>query len=288
MSTDKRPLDILIVTYNSEKFIQHLISDLSESKVVNKILIYDNNSNDRTRSIIEKHKTSKVITFFGDKNIGFAKAMNILVKNSKTEYQILVNPDIKLKNHAIEILLKCAIRQKSDIAGGAMIGEDGSIQRSFTRIPTPMTILFEFTNLKKIFPNNRWHKNFLYKDISYPKHSIEVGSVSGGYMLIKKSSFELLHGFDENFFMYLEDVDICKRAHQNNMKVIYCPNSRVFHSGGGSSNNKHRIHYSAWDKARMWYIKKNHKTPKTLSQILTLAIKGDILITRMRREKHVD
>jgi GT2 family glycosyltransferase len=288
MSTDKRALDILIVTYNSEKFIRHLITDLSESKVVNKVLIYDNSSDDRTRQIIEKHKTNKVITYFGKQNIGFGKAMNILVRNSKTEYQILINPDIKLKNNAIEKILKCAVRQKSDIAGGAMVGEDGSIQRSFTRIPTSMTILFEFTNLKKIFPNNYWHKKFLYKDIGYPKQSLEVGSVSGGYMLIKKSSFETLGGFDENFFMYLEDVDICKRAHQNHMKVIYCPNSRVFHSGGGSSRNKHRINYDAWDEARMWYIKKNHKTPILLSRILALAIKGDILITRMRREKHVD
>ena len=288
MSTNKRPLDVLITTYNSERFIRHLITDLSKSKTVNKILIYDNNSNDQTRWIIEKHKTNKVITYFGKKNIGFGKAMNILVRNSKTEYQVLVNPDIKLKNSAIEKLLKCAIRQKSDIAGGAMVGEDGAIQRSFTRIPTFMTILFEFTNLKKIFPNSYWHKKFLYKDINYPKHSLEVGSVSGGYMLFKKSSFKSLGGFDENFFMYLEDVDICKRAHQNNMKVTYCPNSRVFHLGGGSSKNKHRIHYNAWDEARMWYIKKNHKTPKLLSQILTFAVKGDILITQMRREKYVD
>jgi len=288
MSTSMRPLDILIVTYNSEKFIRHLIADLSKSKVVNKILIYDNNSDDQTRLIIEKHKTNKVVTIFGKKNIGFGQAMNILVKNSKTEYQILINPDTKLKNKAIEKIHKCAVKQKSDITGGAMIGEDGSVQRSFTRIPTSMTILFEFTNLKKIFPNNYWHKKFLYKDVSYPKHSLEVGSVSGGYMLIKKSSFELLGGFDENFFMYLEDIDICKRAHQNNMKVIYCPNSRIFHSGGESSKNKHRIHYDAWDEARLWYIKKNHKTPRLLSQILTLAIKGDILITRMRREKYVD
>ena len=151
MSTDKRPLDILIVTYNSEKFIRHLITDLSESKVVNKVLIYDNSSDDRTRQIIEKHKTNKVVTYFGKQNIGFGKAMNILVRNSKTEYQILINPDIKLKNNAIEKILKCAVRQKSDIAGGAMVGEDGSIQRSFTRIPTPMTISVRVYNLKKIF-----------------------------------------------------------------------------------------------------------------------------------------
>jgi len=281
MSTKK--IDALIVTYNSEKYIGSLLRQLVKTGTIKEIYMLDNGSHDSTVEKAMTVKSKKINVILGKKNIGFGNAMNVLFHKSKSEYKLLLNPDTKLRKNSLKKLLKCAMVNKADIAGGPMVSMLGSQQISHTRIPNTMTVLFEFTNLKKLFPNNPWSKSFQYHDVQKDNTVREVGTISGGYMLISDNVIKKLGGFDKHYFMYLEDIDLCNQAHKHGYKVLFCPHTQIIHIGGASSSNKHKIHYKAWDRARIYYVRKNFTTP--ISIILEAAIRIDIAITKHKRDE---
>lgn len=137
-------------------------------------------------------------------------------------------------------------------------------------------MLFEFSNLGKVFKVN----SKFYVNQENVFSDLEVGGVGGGYMLIDRSSFIKLRGFDEKFFMYLEDVDICMRARASNLRVVYCPHSIISHVGGASSNNKHRILHSAWYNSREYYASKYFYFPISIILIAMYKIERLLLIIR--------
>lgn len=145
------------------------------------------------------------------------------------------------------------------IIGGKAIDYSGRIHNTVVRIPDLFTGLFEFSNLGKIFGVHRSHDKFYYKDTDVINLTSDstVGAVSGAYLLVKKRVFNNLEGFDENIFMYLEDVDLCKRANDLGYKVMFCPHSKISHVSGASSTNKYRINHQAWFESRKYYYKKH-------------------------------
>lgn len=278
-------LDCLVVTYNSEKYVKQLLKKLNSYKVVNKIYVLDNFSVDNTVKLLSENKYKKVSVICSQKNIGFGSGINRLAKLSHAEYILMINPDTFPTAKAIESVLMTALKYNADITGGILYSESGQVQTSYTRVPNAFTVAFEFTNLKKIFPNNRWHREFTYQDWHADTDEIEVGTVSGGFMLVKKLSFSKIGGFDSKYFMYLEDVDLCKSAHDLKMKVMCNLRSKVTHVGGASSKNKHRINYLSWDGARLHYIKKNFNC--YLATVLLFLVHLDILFTKHKRDLHV-
>jgi len=257
MSSNK--ISIIIVTYNSEGQIKNCLDSIFLSKARKRkieIIIVDNNSKDKTRKIIKTYFNKKINIICNGNNSGFAKAINQGIKRSKYEQILLLNPDTRLYENSLDILIKQKKQFKADICGGKMIKTDGSIHGSFVKKPNILTALFDFTNLRKIFPKNKWHREFYYLNLGKIAKPLEVDAISGGYMLIKKRVNNLLGGFDENFFLYLEDVDYCLRAKKNGLRIFYFPESVIWHEGGGSSKNKSKIDYQAWLRSRSYFWKK--------------------------------
>ncbi len=273
-------IDVVIVTFNSGKFIRELIGSLSKIVGQDSIFIWDNKSSDQTVEIINNN-FHKVHLYQSNENVGFAKAINNLVRKTNKEYVLIINPDTRPDLKAIEILLRCIKENNADIVGGKMVRKNGELHKSYVRIPNALTIVFDFTNLGKLFKNNRWHRRFYYLDTKIINTSV-VDAVSGGYMLIRKKSFTELNGFDEKFFMYLEDIDLCRRANGVGMKILYCPDSKIIHIGGGSSPNIHKINYSAWDESRLYYVHKNFNGVARL--FLTLLVDIDIAVSSIKRQ----
>jgi len=260
----KLPLTIIIVSFNSEKYIDKCIRSIFNSKYDAKnlqIIIVDNNSTDSTiskiNSLIQKHKNINLIQ--NKKNIGFAKAINIGIKESfKTEFIMLLNPDIQLNKSTIINLINCAKAGDAGIAGGSTYGTGHRETGSYFRFPNLRVGLYDFTNLRKLYKSDRWHNYFYYKDLTYDKLScFFVDVVTGGFMLIRRETIIKIGYLDERFFMYLEDVDYCLRAKKAGIKILHCDNSKIIHSGGASSNNKDRIRHSAWLWSRKLYFLKN-------------------------------
>jgi GT2 family glycosyltransferase len=253
-------LSVIIVTYNSSKYIKKCLNSIfkSDDTLKKEIIIVDNNSQDNTVKILNSFR-KKIKLIKESNNVGFSKAINSGIATSKYPYILLINPDTILSDSSISKLIKEKEKHGVEICGGKMIKNDGSIHGTYVRKPNLLIGVFDFSNLRKIFPNNKWHKYFYYQDMGNIMESFRVDAVSGGFMLIEKKIIKSIGPFDEHFFMYLEDIDFCIRAKEHGYSIMYCPSSIIWHEGGGSSNNTDKINYSAWINSRSYYFKKHIK-----------------------------
>lgn len=255
----KNKITVVIVTYNSSKYVNNLIKSLNLIKnYISKIIIIDNNSKDTNKiklnfySVLIKQKI----------NLGFAKAANIGVKKSRSNLILLINPDCVLENKSIlKTIIQIQNNPKIGIIGGK-IRDFNSHKQLFTANSkaTFLTALFEFTNLKKLFPNNKFSNNFWIEKKYFKKQTIDVNSLCGAYMIIRKYIKQKVNLFDEQYFLYLEDMDIGDKVNSLGYKVVFDPNSEISHIGGASSNSKYKIVLPYWYSSRKKYFKKHLKT----------------------------
>lgn len=255
-------ISVVTVTYNSSDKIQKFLDSLIANKAsIKEVFIIENSSPDRiqTQKMCAKYTHQLNLQYFNHSNEGFGKSCNYGASLSKSQYILFINPDTEVQKDSIETLVNHGIDNKADIIGGKAQTYDGRTHGSVVRIPNLFIGFFEFSNLGKILNVNRAHKQFYYEDknILESKNDQSVDAVSGGYMLVKRTSLRKLGGFDENIFMYLEDVDLGKRAKEMNMKVVFCPHSIIWHVGGASSKNRYRIKHQAWFDSRKYYFRKH-------------------------------
>lgn len=257
-------ISIIIVTFNSEKYIWRCIDSIEQQKIPNfmvQIHVIDNNSKDSTIHLVQsfqnKYKNIKITK--NRKNIGFAKAVNIGIKKAQdSSFYLLINPDTVSGNTSLEELIKCANTKKAGIVGGSTYNTRGKENGSYFRLPNIQVGIFDFTNFRKLSHNDFWHKYFYYKDLKTTKKTcFPVDVVTGGFMLISRDTVNNIGYFDEKYFMYLEDVDYCFRAKKSGIRIFHSNKSKIIHLGGRSSTNKYRINHTAWLTSRKYYFKKN-------------------------------
>jgi hypothetical protein len=183
------------------------------------------------------------------KNVGFGAANNIGTKAAKGEILCFLNPDTEIiTENILEITNKFNENKNIGIIGPRMVEEDGRTQEWIAG--KEVTVL-------SIFLNNLGYKRD--KQIWESKSPIECAWVSGAAMFIRKEIFEKIGGFDENFFMYFEDIDLCKRARLVGYKVIYFPEFVINHFGGKSfelDKKKQKKYYrkSQWRYFRKYFL----------------------------------
>lgn len=254
-------ISIIVVTYNSSKTIDVCISKLINQDINGykaKIIVIDNDSTDDT--ILKLRKFGKKIKIIKNKqNLGFSKAVNIGIKSCDSDFYILVNPDAFLEEKSIISLVNCSNNHQQSICGGKTLSLNNETQGDHFRRPTLLIGLFDFTNLRKVTRNEKWHDYFYYIDTKVPDRDIDVDCVTGGFMLIPKSVIKRIGLMDEGYFMYLEDVDYCCRAKDNGVRVVYCPSAIAKHIGGASSNNKEKSNIKAWLNSRSRFFANNFK-----------------------------
>lgn len=256
MSISKK-VSLVIVTYNSEKTIYKLLTSLKLiHNHLKEIIIIDNNSKKFNSKKIKKI-SKKIHIIQNDKNLGFAKAVNQGIKISKSNFVLLLNPDTYIENKSIlKTIAKIQKDNNIGAIGGFILNEKGKRQFTANNKPTFMTALFEFTLLKRIFPNNHYSKNFWIENHKI-KSTTKVSSLCGAYMIIKKRIKRDLNLFDERFFLYLEDIDFGISINNKGYLVILDPESYVKHIGGASSNNKYKTDLKSWYQSRKLFFKKH-------------------------------
>lgn len=260
----KKPsVSIIIVSFNVKKYILNCLKSIKKNypKFKTELIIIDNNSLDGTFLFLERYKLLKLKLIKNKKNIGFSKAINFCIKKSSGDIIILLNPDTIILNDSLNKIIEFSLNEKNKnigIFGGKTYKSIGKqIHRTYFNKINFLTALFEFTNLKKIFPNNTFHKKFYYINKNKNK-GMQVLGVSGGFMLIKRYVFEKIGYFDEKFFLYLEDIDFCLRARKKGIKSFYYPAAQIRHEFGASSKNKKgKINIKSWRDSRKYFFSKH-------------------------------
>ena len=260
-------IEALVINYNTGQMVLSCIKSLVEFGLP--YLIIDNNSQDGSFEKIKKtFPKSRIIR--NNSNIGFARAVNQGVKNITSSYILLINPDAVLKKGVDAIVEFLDNNPKAAVIGGLVLNPDRTRQPSCRGIPTLLNFPFGRTStLTRIFPQNPLSASMILSDIDYLKPG-KAPAVAGTFMFLRKSSFEAVGGMDENFFLYVEDVDLCKRMWDNGYEVWFHPGSECIHHFGESYRDsfiKSRIHHL---RSMVYFLQKHYQPGPLISNLLNL------------------
>ncbi|EMR11901.1 glycosyl transferase family protein [Methylophaga lonarensis MPL] len=243
--TDNK-LAIVIVNWNAG----HQLADCVHSilahgdDLVSKIIVVDNGSVDG--SLEKIHGLPGVVVIRTGKNLGFAAACNIGATEADSTYLLFLNPDTRLQERSLSVPLAFMDRAENagvGICGIQLVDEQGEVSRSCARFPTLGRLSAPAIGLDKLPGLDGIGMHMLEWD---HQHSRQVDHVIGAFYLIRKAVFEACEGFDERFFVYLEDLDLSFRAKQAGWDSWYLTEARAFHAGGGTSRQvkAKRLFYS--------------------------------------------
>ncbi len=227
---------VVIVNWNTGNLLRRCLDALPQSFSCNEsyeVLVIDNNSSDQSIGIAEG-SVQKFQSFLMKKNLGFAKANNIGIRQATGDYVILLNPDTEPLPGSMTKLIQIAGKQENIAAvGPRLLNTDLSLQPSCRRFPSPLLLAIMFLKIHHLFPHLRSYENYLMKDFSYDKESF-VDQIMGACMVIPKTAMEKIGLLDEDYWIWFEEVDWCRRAAKAGWLVLFSPEAQVVHHGGVS------------------------------------------------------
>lgn len=232
-------LSIIILSYNTKELTLRCIKSIINQYKKHlengdfEIIIVDNASSDDTVESLKKEtKESKNIFIIeNNENLGFSKGNNLGAKKTRGEYILFLNSDTEVLDDGFLRMIKFLSENRQiGILGGKLKNFDGSIQKSAGK----------FYNLKNVFLMLIGLERFRLLRESLTRDK-KVDWVSGGCMMTRTDLFKKIGGFDENFFMYLEDMEICFKAKLNGFLTYFYPSVSILHKELGSSNKSFAI-----------------------------------------------
>jgi GT2 family glycosyltransferase len=235
-------LTVQIVNYNSRGALLDCLDSVLKNRPENieMQIIVVNNELEEIGNDLSAFPEAEIIEV--GRNLGFGRAHNLGAKQARGKFIFFLNPDARVFPGSIARLVDIfGSDEKIGVVGPLLVGESGKVEEEHCGfLKSPLSLM-----RSKIFPGAN---NFVD-----PR---EVDWVSGGAMMIRKNLFEELGGFDEKFFMYFEDVDLCLQMKKKDYRVIVNPKARIFHRSGQSfsDNRLRKKHYYA---SQSYYLQKN-------------------------------
>jgi N-acetylglucosaminyl-diphospho-decaprenol L-rhamnosyltransferase len=249
-------ISIILVNYNGSVFLNDCLESLRSfaDGGTYEVIIIDNYSTDNSVKII-KENFSSFNLICSKVNLGFGKANNLAVKQARGANLLFLNTDAILIENTPKILSEYLSQHLDAAAVGSRITfKDGTYQLSCGKLPN---LAIELLYRVRAALDRRWHRIFSsFYDRQY-SNVREVGWLTGACLMIRRDVFEQIGGFDEKFFMYFEDKDICKRVCEAGFKVIYYPHTSVIHLLGGSSEGVKKSVNTYYRDSQLYYYQKH-------------------------------
>jgi len=276
-------LDVIIVNWNAGEQLRSCLTSLVKSSnegfTLARVVVVDNASTDNSLDGLKSFNLPLTL-LSNDSNQGFARACNQGAAVSRANYLLFLNPDTVLADNSLAVPLNF-LEQKEHadvgVCGIQLIDESGQVTRSCARFPTFGTLLAVALGLPKLTRGRV--RGVVMEDWSHDL-TCEVDHVMGAFYFIRRNLYEALQGFDERFFVYLEDLDLSLRVRKAGWKVVYLSKARAFHKGGGTSEQVKaaRLHYVL--SSRILYAFKNCGTLRGLLVLLaTLVLEPFLRVT---------
>lgn len=247
-------VDVVIVSYNSRDRLRACVEPLLAAPSTN-VIVVDNASPDAS---LEAVRDLPLTAIQLPHNGGFAHGVNAGWRAGSSPYVLLLNPDARIDGSSIEALV-LALEQDPGLGAAAprIVDEDGSLDYSQRRFPRLRSTYARAFFLHRLFPSAPWTDELVRDEEAYARRG-SPDWVSGACVLLRRKALEELDGLDEGFFMYGEDIDLCRRLRAAGYELLYEPAALVHHEGGASAPRAHllpvlaasRIRYAAKHRSR--------------------------------------
>ncbi|CEK12662.1 glycosyltransferase family 2 protein [Chthonomonas calidirosea] len=284
-------LSVIILNWNTCELLQACLQSLFESSetVSFEVIVVDNASEDESREMVTQH-FPQVRLLVNPRNVGFGAGNNAALPYARGRYLLFLNSDTLVTKGSLSALVRFADEHPDiGIVGPKLLNADGSLQYSCRRYPNLAAGLFRNTLLGRLFPNNRFAADYLMKDWDHASVR-DVDWVSGAALFIRRELVEQIGGFDEDFYMYCEDVDLCWRAThtplpdrlrnalgkgaQAHWRVVYFPEAVIYHYIGKSSDKVPTRMTYEFHRSQYIFYKKHYRasTPIWLRPLIPVGI----------------
>lgn len=229
-------LAISVVNFKSRELIRECLQSIYNKKwkVKFEVWVVDNSSGDNSGEFLKK-LFPQIKFIQNQKNIGFSAAHNIVLKQVKPRYVLVLNPDTQVLEGALDKMVEFMDNHPAvGVASCKVLNFDGSLQPNGGDLPLGLAVLTWLFNLESL----GIHKPSYHRvDVDYYEKVNEVGWVSGNFMIIRREVFEKVGFLNESYFMYFEDVEFCYRVKREGFKVMINPSVAIKHLSGGSSSD---------------------------------------------------
>jgi len=229
-------LSIIIVSWNVRDCLADCIESILENcrSLEYEIIVVDNASTDGTVDLI-RNKYPDLILTSNDTNKGFAYANNQGIQQARGRYLLFLNPDTIIQPNAIEKMLAFLEQNKNvGAVGPKLLNKDFTIQHSVRTFPTFRGALYRHTILRYLGLFKNHHERWRMKDFKCDRLT-DVDQLMGAAILAEKDLVLKMGGFDEQFFMYYEEVDFCYRIKNAGYRIVFFPDASIIHLGGKSA-----------------------------------------------------
>lgn len=250
-------ISVIIVNYHVKKELLACIASIKATtpKVSYEVIVVDN---DETKDLAnDLLKQFPDVVYVPSSNKGYGQGNNVGVKKAKGKYLFFLNPDTQLLTNCLDLLTTFLNKHKDvGIVAPLLYDKKKNIfPLQGTRELTPLRALFSLSFISKLFPHNPVLKEYWMADWDITKHK-EVSVVPGTAFVIRREIFKKLNGFDEKFFLFFEEFDLCKRVKEQ-WKIIMYPKAKVLHHWGASTKERKDIE-KVFTESRFYYFRKNY------------------------------
>ncbi|MEK8179726.1 glycosyltransferase family 2 protein [Flavobacterium buctense] len=268
-------LSVIILNYNVRYFLEQCV--LTVQKAIQnldaEIIVIDNNSSDDSCAMM-KQRFPNIKLIENKENSGFPKGNNIAVKEAKGEYICILNPDTVVAEDTFEKILNSQLATPNSqlgIIGCKLIDGTGNfLPESKRGIPTPWVAFTKIFGLYKIFPKSTWFNQYYAQHLA-ENQSGKVDILVGAFMVMKRELYNDLGGFDENCFMYSDDIDLSYKALQKGKTNYYFHETTVIHYKG-ESTVRDGTYMKRFQEAMNFFYKKHFKVSFFFSLIMKIGI----------------
>nr|WP_208380541.1 glycosyltransferase family 2 protein [Frigoribacterium endophyticum] len=224
-----------------------------------RVVVVDNGSTDGApEAVAESRRSVTLVRSPG--NVGYGRAVNLGAQQAGPDEQWLLvcNPDTLATPDTLTRLLEAAHRApRAGALGPRVLDPDGSVYPSARALPSIRTGIGHAL-LSGVWPSNPWTRRYQQRDVSASETAAEVGWLSGAFLLLRREAFEEIGGFDDDFFMYFEDVDLGRRLAEAGWSNLFVPDAVVTHVGGESTARSADAMVTAHHRSAHLYIAKTH------------------------------
>jgi len=270
-----KSLDIVIVNWNSGSLLKDCLKSVKAAKSdlfdLGRIIVVDNASHDGSADGLEGIDSSLMI-IKNRENRGFAAACNQGARGSQADYLLFLNPDVRLFSDSLSKpfeFLEMRDNEQVGIVGIQLLDDEGSVGRTCARFPTPLMFLTYTLGLDRVLPE-RFPSHFMREWA----HAMSRSAVDliGAFYFVRRFIFEEINGFDETFFVYLEDLDFSLRSRQAGFNSQYLAGVHAYHKGGGTSEQikAKRLFYTL--RSHILYAFKHFGKPAAVAVSLSMLL----------------